>query len=709
MQKRLAAFLQFIDDLRHPFTKRVNIDTILSAANPGLSLQERVNWLQDLVVWLRSPIRAEERDSLKIRGSGLQTVRIRFLLHLFGRRPDWKEQVAATLRSILTETSGLELFSSTGLTSEAGFFSEAANRVASRFLPAASDERDLATLFKRIFSDESDADWIAQLPADIFGQLVELICDSEASKKMVFLPMQNSMAESLTILGTQIAAIGLAPELRARMSVSDIMLSPFVTLSRRLQILADGIQKHTLSDEEGHPLSNMCLNDIAACRDRIGDVRQHLEKSGVSVALVYKIQSLSESLARVEIILSILYQRDHAPLHAITQTFLAALIRQSLEARSVRHLIRLNLDMMSRKVVERVGVSGEHYIATSRTEYWMMFRAGAGGGVLTVWTTVAKFVIAKAHLAMFFEGFFSWLNYSSSFLAMQWFHFALATKQPSMTASALANKLRGLSKRKHLHEFVDEVARITRSQFAAAFGNVGLVIPCALAFDFLFRLLAGHPVLNATYAEKTINSLNPLTSLTIPAAALTGVILWMSSLTGGWLENWTVYRRLPEAIATNRRLQWALSERQALILSQKFARSIAGVGSTVSLGLLLAFTPIAGSFFGLPLDIRHVTLSSGSLAFAASSLGWQNLNGQNFAMACLGIVFILILNFGVSFALALIIALRARRIKKAWVIHLIRSVGYRLRTRPGDFFLPGRQLSVDESESQAIDDSSYRP
>ncbi len=700
--------MQFIEDMRHPFTKRVNVDTILSSANPSLTLQERVHWLQDLVTWLRAPIQAEERDSLKLRGSGLQTVRIRFLLHLFGRRPDWRAQVATTLRSILTETSGLELFSSTGLTSEAGFFSEVANRIASRVLPTATDERDLATLFKRIFSDESDADWIAQLPADLFSQLVELICDSAASTKLVFLPMQNSMAESLTILGTHLAATGLSPELRARMSVSDVMLSPFVALSRRLHTLADGVQQHVLSDEQARPLINGCMNDISACRDRLNDIRLHLEKSGVSVALVYKIQSLSDSLTRVETILNILYPESQAPLHANTQTFLAALIRQSLEARSVRHLIKVNLDMMARKVVERVGVSGERYIATSRSEYWTMFRAGAGGGVLTVWTTVAKFVITKAHLAMFFEGFFSWLNYSSSFLAMQWFHFALATKQPSMTASALANKLRRLSKRKHLQDFVDEVARITRSQFSAAFGNVGLVVPCALLFDFGFRMLSGHPVLNTSYAVKTINSLDPFSSLTIPAAAFTGVILWVSSLTGGWLENWAVYRRFPEAIETHRRLQWALGERQALLLSQKFARSIAGIGSTICLGFLLAFAPIAGQFFGLPLDIRHVTLSSGSLAFAASSLGWENLNGQTFALACVGIIFILIMNFGVSFALALVVALRARRIKRAWVVHLVRSVGYRLRTRPGDFFLPGRQLAADNGDNHEIDTSSFR-
>ena len=35
-------------------------------------------------------------------------------------------------------------------------------------------------------------------------------------------------------------------------------------------------------------------------------------------------------------------------------------------------------------------------------------------------------------------------------------------------------------------------------------------------------------------------------------AAFTGVLLWLSSIGAGWLENWAVYRRLPEAIAEHR-------------------------------------------------------------------------------------------------------------------------------------------------------------
>jgi site-specific recombinase len=90
--------------------------------------------------------------------------------------------------------------------------------------------------------------------------------------------------------------------------------------------------------------------------------------------------------------------------------------------------------------------------------------------------------------------------------------------------------------------------------------------------------------------------------------------------------------------------------------SRVLARNVAGFGGNVSLGVLLAATPIAGKFFGLPLDVRHVTLSAGALALAASRLGTQASYGA-WLMAVFGIVVIGALNFGVSFVLALSVAL----------------------------------------------------
>jgi site-specific recombinase len=122
-------------------------------------------------------------------------------------------------------------------------------------------------------------------------------------------------------------------------------------------------------------------------------------------------------------------------------------------------------------------------------------------------------------------------------------------------------------------------------------------------------------------------------------------------------------------------------------LSRAFARNLSGAGGNVALGTLLGMTPVLGKFFGLPLEVRHVTLSTGALVLAASSFRGEAL-AQGLLPAMLGIAIIGLLNFGVSFALALLVALRAREVNRSDRLRLARAVLARFATQPKEFFLP---------------------
>ena len=56
-----------------------------------------------------------------------------------------------------------------------------------------------------------------------------------------------------------------------------------------------------------------------------------------------------------------------------------------------------------------------------------------------------------------------------------------------------------------------------------------------MALGRLWLLTYGQPILSAHAAEHVITSLDPWTSGTIVFAAITGVVLWLSSLAGGWV------------------------------------------------------------------------------------------------------------------------------------------------------------------------------
>ena len=107
-------------------------------------------------------------------------------------------------------------------------------------------------------------------------------------------------------------------------------------------------------------------------------------------------------------------------------------------------------------------------------------------------------------------------------------------------------------------------------------------------------------------------------------------------------------------------------------------------------GLMLGLVPVLLAFVGLPIEVRHVTLSTGQLAAAASTLGWSTLAHPAFWWCVAGLVATGTLNLGVSFWLALKVALRSRGITLADRRLLYAAVRQRLWQSPRSFLLPER-------------------
>jgi site-specific recombinase len=122
-------------------------------------------------------------------------------------------------------------------------------------------------------------------------------------------------------------------------------------------------------------------------------------------------------------------------------------------------------------------------------------------------------------------------------------------------------------------------------------------------------------------------------------------------------------------------------------LAARLRHGLSGIGGNVTIGFLLGMMPVVGKFLGVPLEVRHVTLSTGSLTFAALSLGGNPLSHEGFLAAVGGIGVVLLLNFGVSFALALGVAMRAREVERG-ASRLFGAIVRRFFRSPGEFFFP---------------------
>jgi len=166
------------------------------------------------------------------------------------------------------------------------------------------------------------------------------------------------------------------------------------------------------------------------------------------------------------------------------------------------------------------------------------------------------------------------------------------------------------------------------------------------------------------------------------------VLLWLSAVIAGWFENWATFRKLPEAIAQSPRIVALLGPERAVRAARVIEDNVAALGGNVSLGILLGMEPVIAAFFGLPLEVRHVTLSTGQLALASWSFGTGIFALPAFWWAVAGIGMIGFLNLTVSFGLALSVAIRSTGRGAVSRRRLRRAVFSRVRAAPLDFLRP---------------------
>jgi site-specific recombinase len=417
----------------------------------------------------------------------------------------------------------------------------------------------------------------------------------------------------------------------------------------------------------------MLLGDCDVAVDR---VFAHLYRNGVSVDIVFQVQRMRMRVLRAEHLLDAWMAKDELRAGA---RLTAELVKANPESQSVSHLFRSNFALFARKLVEMSADVGEHYIARDRSEYLTMLRMAAGGGLVTVLTVCIKFWITGAHLHSLIDVLLVGINYAASFTLIHFLHFTLATKQPAMTAPTIARELDGTGTPAGVTSFVESVIALIRTQSATIFGNVMLVVPFSLLVQLSVSALFHANVITPDKAHRTLQSFS-LVGPTPVYAALTGVLLWSSSLIAGWVDNWFILHRVGDALAYKRRLRITLGAAGATRLAQFCRANILGVAGSVALGLMLSLVPAILSAFAF--DVRHVTLSAGSIGVAIGVLGTDALRTSEFWWALAGVISMAILNVASSFGLAFWMAVRSRSLRPKAVRSLVRAVRHAVVRQP---------------------------
>ncbi len=663
-------------NLRPHKAGRWDLSALLNAADATASLPERNLWLVRLMEWLRHATLAL---ALENQQTPTPLLRLRHLLNVLDRHPEHRAQIAALLLRFWREVDTAALLADFGFSPKPDLRGELGQRLRLRLLPATPATTDLAALFGLLFPDTRDAEWLALLDATTLAKITALLkpADGQASNDW-----RAPFLDAITFLASSVRASGFSPTLRQRMSPELLHDAPFRQLAR----VAEQVREHVASGDHAALLqeAQYLRALLDTCRRCALSVHDHLEEHGVSVDVVFEVDQLLSRTHRIEELLVCVISPEPA-LEVVT--LLAGLVRTAGSRRSIRALFAQHYSLLARKVAERSAEAGERYITRDRSAYGAMLRAACGGGAVLAATTFMKFFVMAIGLTAFWAGFWAGVNYAGSFVLIHLMHFTVATKQPAMTAPAMADKLNDVTTDAAVEGFVDEVANLIHSQAAGILGNLTLVAPLVLGVQYACKAAFGAPLVGPKDAEHVLHSLS-LLGPTPLFAAFTGVLLFSASIIAGWVENWFVWHRIDSAIAWNPNFVARLGAARAQRWSLYWRNNISGLTANISLGLMLGIVPVVGTFFGLPIEVRHVTLSTGQLAAAVGALGFGVLHDSAFWWCAAGIPVTAALNLSVSFFLAFKVALRSRGIRLNDRSRIYRAIRSRLWRRPMSFMLP---------------------
>lgn len=572
-----------------------------------------------------------------------------------------RDDIRAGFQDFWSHHSYVRVISEAGLPDEIFLVRELFVRAAKRLLPEDEVRGDLYVLLDSLDLKESDARWLASLPEELVTWW-----------SGIFKLSKPSMLASCKVLALRAANVALSRDMLLLSSDDDITKSPFFHLPSLVESVV-------LNPEE-LPRWEMQRD---ACVAQLREINQRLEKEGTSAGLIFRLRLLRSFLWRIDQVLALRKPGADARKFAITVIFGFA------SQRRIARVISTTFRRMARSLVEKTGRVGVHYIAKNAS-HWRRMGAGAiMAGVITCFTALVKYSISTRIQAPFLVALGHSLNYAISFLLMQAGGFLLASKMPAATAATLVDAMEDPAR-----DHMASLRAISQTQTIVTIGNLLGAIPASMAVDRLWNFAFNHPFLSQTEAEHGVHMLIPHQSGTIAFAIVTGVLLWLSSLATGWTANYIAASKMESAISNSLRVRHRLGLKHATRLAEWVKHQGPGAVGYVTLGFLLGTVPILIALFGIPLEVRHVTLSAASLGYAIDGLWiYGRLNRNEVIASMLGVLVVGVLNIMTSFVLSFLLAVRARDVGDQKARLFLKEVGRELVSNPSGFVVPRRRHS----------------
>jgi site-specific recombinase len=568
------------------------------------------------------------------------------------------------LLSQFLKTNIVTALTESGIVSSRGFVQELQSKLKHKILPALQSPDNFLYVINKIFYKKSDHIWVEGMDPVLWKQFFEML---GIQINLTEPALIKQLQQSLQLLSYRITTLGLEKEMTHRYDNFEDAIYPFLEQNRL-------VNEYLMSYESGKDLQSqrILLGNITEalhnCNQSIQWIRDQRKTYGTSLAQTYILTRLQQQINRLFIIIDVLDSDSNLNTERFADYF-KTVVHNENRKNSVREFLSENTGYLAYQIAEHGGRTGERYISTTRREFWKMFWSAAGGGVIISFIGVIKNLLGKMKLAPFWQGFLYSTNYSLGFILIQDTGSTLATKQPAYTANNVASSfdVEKIGEQPDLRNLAITVARVSRSQLASFAGNLMVVFPLTYILAFLFfeitgtKIVGGNTPEQFNAAHKLLTDQQPFHSLALLYACFTGFFLFASGLIAGYVENYVVYGKVGDRLRSLSSFKNTFSEKRRYKIIHYIENNLGALIGNIALGFFLGMAGFFGKTFGLPFDIRHITISAANTAIGL--FGMDNvISTKELWYTIAGVFSIGFLNFAVSFSLAFIVAVKSRGI-----------------------------------------------
>lgn len=591
--------------------------------------------------------------------------------------------------------------------SENAFFPELKKRILNKVLPPVENEKTIWYMIDNVsMRPKKDLKYLHNLPENEINEFLNILGASDfiirpnVKKELIF--SMNILSWRVTGMAMEVEVVRMAPQYRN-------LDNPFLALQNELETLADDLVKDP--DVQLHSKDSRYKQIkiyTEQCLEFVNIAFKNSAKYGISGKINQSLLKIRQQTERIFDIVQLLVIDNEEDILVKSKQLVFNILNYKSHKNNIADLINDSTRLISHLITNHTAEAGTHYITSTRKEYMTMFYKASGGGIIVGALCVLKMLYGYIPGSDFSHAFLYSMNYAMGFVMIYLMGFTLATKQPAMTAATMTKVLseEGNGQRNNT-EFAHLVSKLFRSQFIAFVGNVLLAFPVALAIIYGLDVFFSQN-LAVERSDKLLKDLDPFKSKAILHASIAGFYLFISGIISGNIGNNSVFYQIPERIAKNLSIRNFFGKKFAKGLSKYYAKNWPGIVSNFWFGVFLGATAPVGMFFGLDLDIRHITFAAGNFALGLYGKDFS-VDSYTFWISFVTVFLIGFFNFLISFSLSMFLAFRSRKMNFGQVSEIYREIFRYFIKHPLKFFIPlssGLDKKADDLMSSRMSNKS---